>query len=732
MPIFESSDQMRQHIRNMMKKLISILLLTTLIFGCSGNDKKGMSEFDRSVTLLDEFKFSEAETAFQKLGEMNPTRPIGLLGKAESEERQIRYFDALHYYMTIDDADSALSGSFVGATRVLLRLGLYDDALKEAGLFVQRFPDNPDSHGWLARVCMWAENYARAKTEADKMVDAGGKQNVAEIIKAQASFQMGAFDSSKVQLARGFEMADESPEFFEAVAEYFEFADQADSSIKYSRLSVEAGSALPQFQMEHFHRALRLGWFDEARSVIEGLKAAGAPDTVTVGLKIFYYQGRGDVIEARNTATAYSAIVGHSMSTSYYEMMVRGATGESTPVRQEIMYMQSTMQKENYWARFQEFLNYRILVFMDTQDDEFTTLAGLDGLRGEFGNRMDVRLGRVHLLYRTGQFPEGDKQAELLIKYHQKSPLWMKSLGDLFTRTDVKRYAKAEASYRASLESDSMYLPAFTQFVEMYLGLDQPKKSLKIFEEFPQFEVRFPSAVELKALCQIEAGSVEQGMSTLKTHLSRYHSDYRLCRRVYTAMDEAGELGAMKELAASLTSENPGDFDAYDTSGAYNTAMRMVELNPDDPRGRARLAYVQHMQGNSDPAREELERLIIEYRDDAEVNLWLSRLLADEGEDLQRASNLARRANFSAFMPYRNWMNLCYVYDAYGRSDLCRGEAAKSSRKFKDRPLPYYWMGIAAHREGKSEVSENLNKAIERGLRGDELVKAKTILAAIK
>ncbi|MEW5993850.1 MAG: hypothetical protein AB1744_05575, partial [Candidatus Zixiibacteriota bacterium] len=110
-------------------------------------------------------------------------------------------------------------------------------------------------------------------------------------------------------------------------------------------------------------------------------------------------------------------------------------------------------------------------------------------------------------------------------------------------------------------------------------------------------------------------------------------------------------------------------------------------------------------------------------------NYYFSRILATEQTDLNRASNLARRAVFDSRHDLKVWMNLCYVYYQAGRYDLSRGEAGKATHKYATAPEPYFRLGMAMHKEGKEGARENLEKAIELGLRGDHLETARQTLA---
>ncbi|MDF1545182.1 MAG: tetratricopeptide repeat protein [bacterium] len=727
-----------------MKNYVLTLVAISLIIGCSG--EKGHqygSKFQQGVDLLNEFKFENARTAFQDLAESQPGSPVGLYGHALTEEGQLKYLDALHLYMSINEVDSVLPESFEGACRVMLRMGMIDDAFIESALFLRKFPDDPRSHYWLAKVSLDGGTYARARTECDRMIEHGGDKGVASLIKARAHFLEGSFDSAAVYLEKGLASVNKSPQHLMAAADYYETADMTDSATYYSREFVTASEDRPDANLEHFHRLLRLGQFSEARSLIYRLEEKGAGEIVVAGLWLFYYRGEETPVKARNAGTIYRTLVRDCMSSSFYEFLVRGVMDEGVPVEEEVMWMENIMAKEGYNARFQALLKHQIVIYMSTLKFELRTLADLGNVRGEFRNRMDTKLSEAHLLYRTGQWDEGDRKTDILVSAHKKQPIWESHLGDLFALHDVKLYDKAVRAYEAALETDQWYRPAFVNYVEMYLRIDQPDKALALFEKYPHFETKFESILALKGLVQVRAALEEEGVETIGEQLSKIHNDFRISARAYQALDESGNLVTMKKLAQLLQAASPNNpdaqllawdiyFDCYDSSAALEAAEKAVTLEPQSVSAAAKRAFSYHLTGETDRGRTELENLIAENREEPDVNLYLSWLLADQGVDLQRASNLARKSNFNSFMQYRNWMNLCYVYVKYGRSDLARGEASKSSRKFKDRPLPFYWLGVATHLENKDGAAENLVKAIDLGLRGNELKEANKILVSLR
>jgi tetratricopeptide (TPR) repeat protein len=203
-----------------------------------------------------------------------------------------------------------------------------------------------------------------------------------------------------------------------------------------------------------------------------------------------------------------------------------------------------------------------------------------------------------------------------------------------------------------------------------------------------------------------------------------------------------GDAGAIEEIITLVQQLNESDADALlmavdyysdrkDFAKALPLAEKAHQLETGYLTAQVAHAYAQYGSGVKQQAMETLDSLLTVDQDNARTNYTLSKILVQEGIDLPRASNLARRAVFSSFMGYDEWMNLCHAYYRSDRLDLCRGEASKASRKFEDRPGPYFWMGMVQHREKDQGAKGNLQKAIDLGLTGDELTQAREILAKL-
>ncbi len=157
-------------------------------------------------------------------------------------------------------------------------------------------------------------------------------------------------------------------------------------------------------------------------------------------------------------------------------------------------------------------------------------------------------------------------------------------------------------------------------------------------------------------------------------------------------------------------------------------SLKAFELNNKNYDAKVINAFANYKTGQVQSAEQILDTIIIEDRYNSKANMYLAQLLTTEGRDYQKASNLARKAISFSQYGYDEWMTLCFAYYQMGRYDLCLGEATKSSHKYKEFPLPFYWLGLSQFEQDKDGAKENLTKALELGLSGEQLKLANEVL----
>ncbi len=723
-----------------MRKCLIIGLLSLAAFGCSKSPEERIFDlFQTGTRQVDRYEFDAALATFKKIGEINPSTPLGHYGSGLVFERQLQYYDALHVYMSITNSSPSFAPAFAGAWRLFTRLEQWNDAVQMAAEYSRLLPEDPEARLVLARALMNIQQYGRARQEVDKAVGLGADRSLAALAKAQAYSFEHQTDSAEVALQTAMSTFSESPVFYALAADYFEAAGLIDSAVSLGRASVESASNDFDLIVAQFYRALRHNYFFEARQVIRRLKEQGAGELVTTGLEMFYYLARENQTHARHACDTYRGIAIYSISTLTYDIVIRGRQLDMFTGSRNIGAINRIMQTNHYDPEFQEYMKYFLAVLFAGYFDDLDGLKQLRTVSSAFLNRKEIRLSTAYCLYRTGQHEEYEQLMSLLSKYHSTQPDWLTGMADIYGDRFVRRYDSAGQYYRTALQKDRWYRPAFENAVDMYRRLKEPKKALKMFDAYPYFEQRYPEIALLKALCLVEQGDIQQGVDLFEQKFPHVRGDLVRFEEITSLLDKRNRQEERTKLYRRLSRINADNAEALvlaaefesdraDFQAALNLAEKAQSLESDYVAASVQKARALYGLGKRSEAFEIFERNLVEARFNVDNNHYFSRILATEQVEPKRAANLARRALFDSGHELKVWMNLSYVYFQIGRYDLSRGEAIKARNSHKEEPEPFFRIGMAMFMEEKEEARESLEKAIELGLKGEYLEIARQTL----
>lgn len=723
-----------------MRKCLIIGLLSLAAFGCSKSPEERIFDlFQTGTRQVDRYEFDAALATFKKIGEINPSTPLGHYGFGLVFERQLQYYDALHVYMSITNSSPSFAPAFVGAWRLFTRLEQWNDAVQMAAEYSRLLPEDPEARLILARALMNIQQYGRARQEVDKAVELGADPSLAALVKARAYSLAHQLDSAQVALQTATSTFRESPAFYALAADYFEAAGLIDSAVSLGRASVESASNDFDLIVAQFYRALRHNYFFEARQVIRRLKEQGAGELVTTGLEMFYYLARENQTHARHACDTYQGIAIYSISALTYDIVVRGKQLDMFTGSRNIGAINRIMQTNHYDPEFQEYMKYFLAVLFAGYFDDLDGLKQLRTVSSAFFNRKEIRLSTAYCLYRTGQHEEYEQLMSLLSKYHSTQPDWLTGMADIYGDRFVRRYDSAGQYYRTALQKDRWYRPAFENAVDMYRRLKEPKKALKMFDAYPYFEQHYPEIALLKALCLVEQGDIQQGVDLFEQKFPHVRGDLARFEEITSLLDKRNRQEERTKLYRRLSRINADNAEALvlaaefesdraDFQAALNLAEKAQSLESDYVAASAQKARALYGLGKRSEAFEIFERNLVKAEFNVDNNHYFSRILATEQVEPKRAANLARRALFDSGHDLKVWMNLSYVYFQIGRYDLSRGEAIKARNSHKEEPEPFFRIGMAMFMEEKEEARENLEKAIELGLKGEYLEIARQTL----
>jgi tetratricopeptide (TPR) repeat protein len=723
-----------------MRKCLVIGLLSLAAFGCSKSPGEKISSlFQTGTQQVDRYEFDAALANFKEIGGIDPSTPLGYYGSGLVSERQWQYYDALHVYMSITNNSPSFAPAFAGAWRIFTHLKEWDDAAQMAVEYSRLLPDDPEARLILAKALMNIQQYGRAQQEVDKAVELGADRGLAALAKARVYSLNHQTDSAEIALQTAMSTFRESPAFYAGAADYFEAAGLIDSAISLGRVSIKSAGNDFDLMVAQFYRALRHNYFFEARRVIRRLKEQGATELVTTGLEMFYHLAGENQPFARRACDNYVKTNPLSISALTYDLVVRGEQSDMFTGLQNISAIAKIMQFDHYDSEFQEYMKYFLAVLFAGYFDDPDGLKQLKTVSSAFVNRKEVRLRTAYCLYRTGQHEEYEQLMALLSKYHSAQPDWLTGIADIYGDFFVRQYDSANYYYRTALKKDRWYRPAFKNAVDMYRRLKQPKKALELFGTYPYFEERYPEFAVLKALCLVEHGDIQQGVDLFEQKFPRVRGDLARFEEMTSLLDKRDRQEERTKLYRLLSQINANNADALvlaarfesdraDFQTSLNLAEKALSFEPDYVTASAQKAWALYGLEKRSEAFEIFESNLVEAQFNVDNNCYLSQILATEQKDPERAANLARQALYDSGHDLKVWMNLCYVYFQIGRYDLLRGEALKASHSHQDEPEPFFWIGMAMFMEKKEEARENLEKAIELGLRGKNLEIARQTL----
>jgi len=282
----------------------------------------------------------------------------------------------------------------------------------------------------------------------------------------------------------------------------------------------------------------------------------------------------------------------------------------------------------------------------------------------------------------------------------------------------------------------------FQNMMANYRKTSDAKSAMEKFDKYQFLVDRFPILKLEKAEFLMRSSKISEGITLLKENLKFVSGDVTPIRNIIRYLESIDKQSDVEKVLEIMLEHNSRNIEAILLAASYfegqskfeklqALATRAVEIDKDFYLPQVYLARSNYELGDKAKAIEKLTEIALQYKKDPTANLLLSKVLTIDGKDHNEASNFARIAHYSSFMSYETWMNLCNAYFQAGRVDLCRGEAFKMSRKFKESPGPFFWIGYAMYEEGKPEAKANLEKAIKLGLSGEKLATAKDLISKL-
>lgn len=721
-----------------MKKLLVISILAALMAGCSQTSEDKLESLNATAQAqIDEYKFEAARATIEEIGEVDPGSLSIPYYRGLILERQLCYLDAAHEYMFIGSIDPEYTPALEGMCRSFSNIGEYTYAVRAGSELVKLHPGDPAMRLIFADALTGFGQYRAVERELLAAAKMGASENVIKLKLARVLHLRGEIDSAGVARREALKDIPESAESLRSAADLYEAVGQIDSSIAFSRRALEAAPNDHENVLDHFRRCTRLNYLYDALLTIDAITESDGGEFARTGMLIEYYRAAGLHLDTRRAANVYRALTNHSLMSVVFDIAARAEGYDLTSSTTDLATVKSMIKRGDYLPEFKEYMSYLLvvripLILMDLED-----LKTMRELPNKYANGVDVKTRVARLMHRTGDFDGYKEFVALLEEYHRSEPEWLTGIANVNADIGVRKYDQAERLYTRALEINRWYLPAFEKMTAMFRTLHQYSDAMAVFENNPHFERTYPLIRLNKALILAESNQFEEALAILTDNYMLAIGDLSFLREFLDIAASKGNTEVVRIVSDLLIAQESapralqlaavwacqlGDYQqGLDLSGR---ALAIEDFAP----SYATKAWALHGLDRKDEAYELFEENRVKDRNNAVNNQYYSYLLASDGVDLDKASNIAREALFGSYSDFEMWMNLCFVYYQAGRYDLCRGEASKAARNHQKRPEPSYWLGMAMAKEGNEAARENFQKAIMLGLVGDKLEEAQEMV----
>ncbi|MDH3891422.1 MAG: hypothetical protein OEV49_10090 [candidate division Zixibacteria bacterium] len=721
-----------------MKKVLVVSILAALMAGCSQTPQEKLESLHaRVMTQIDEYSFESAQATIEEIGMVDPGSILIPYSRGLILERQLCYQDAAHEYMLVATVDAEYGPALEGLCRSFSYLGEYNFAVKAAADFVTLQPDDPNRRLMSAEALIGVGQSRAAEREISNAANLGAHPAVIDLTTARLLHLRYEVDTAAAIRRQAMKDIPETVESLVSAADLCETVGLIDSSIVFSRRALDLASDDHDILLSHFYRCIRLRYLHDARLAIAQMEAKGCGEIVRAGMLLRYYRAAGKHAQARRASDDYRRLTENSLMSITIDIKARSESYDLVSAGSDLEATRSHITNRGYLPAFEKYMNYSLLIQSPVSLAGVENVQFLQELPSEYANTLEVKTRLAFLMQRTGDFDGYKEFVTLLEDYHRSQPDWLTGIADVNADPVCRKYDQAERLYTKSLEINRWYRPAFDNMVAMYRGLQQHSEALALFEEYPQFEQTYPMIRMNKAVILAENKQFDQALNILTDNFALVKGDLSPALELLDIAEWTGQLEKIGPVLELLEAQD-SDPNALQLAavwacklGNYQQALdlsdRALSLE-EDVDSYAIRAWALHGLERKNEAWELFEENRTRDRDNLATNHYYSRLLAGDGIDLDRASNIAREALSDSYAALEVWMNLCFVNYQAGRYDLCRGEALKASHTYTDRPEPFYWLGLAMEAEGKDQAKENLQKAIMLGLTGEKLAKAQELV----
>jgi hypothetical protein len=687
---------------------------------------------------MDGYRFDEADSLFTALTLKDSTSPRAYFLAGENKEHQLLLWDALDLYLKALSLDAKFSPAYGGMSRVFGRLNSPVLAADAARTFAQLTETDVDL--WMASASAYidAGQFTEAQNSIAQAEKAGLSADAVTLLKARMEFLRHNYAAAESAAA----LAVNSTAGRRALADFLESHGYADSATSISRaLFKEDGSHAAL--MDYFFRALRNGYWYDARHAIAEMKKRDKSGVLAQAASVLYLDGSGDYAGGREAAQELKELRPLALSTYAYLIQVGSRTANLTmsgEAGEELMAVIDFRQKHPILRQYALYKRMIPRIRLMAPPAAIITLDTVTMI--PMRSEVDFQAWYAYALELMGPFGgTGDSLPsfeEFTTAWGGHPAMWTAFAATRMGFSPVAA-AKAETILVSILQRDAHFKPAFDSLYALYGFMSEFGKRAAIFEKYPHFVEHYPVEGMQQAIALAAVDRKDEAVAIAEKVLPMVKGCSSLLGDLTQIMVHRGEAMAAMALVEKALAMDKKNVDLLtlaarvacdngDCKRGLEYAEEGLESEPENRRLIAERGRGMFDSGDQEGGLKVLDEQENSGKGTSESLLYLSRRMAILNKDPNRAQDLARQAMITAPLSQRASINLAYVYLATGRYDLGRGAAKSAANLYLNDPEAYYLLGKAMYLEKKPEAKENLLKAVQFGIKGDALQDTQAML----
>jgi tetratricopeptide (TPR) repeat protein len=728
---------------NRLTSLAIFSLVLTLAASCAkGPGGESGGPYSDAMKAVEESRFDAADSLLAELAKSDSAGYYTTYGQGVSYEHQLLFCDALQSYLLTVSRFPDSGAALAGLSRMFAVLDDPDEAVVAAHRWSEAEKGNNEARFRLIRSQIEASAYPLAEQSLEDARKVGLDKNVGDLLQARLqviSHQDGAAAKSATQAQTE---GSESPDFLLALADYYDERGQVDSAVLAGTKSYEMTHDV-FYGYLNFRRCLKHRYFTAARAFINDIAKDGRGKVPSTAALLEYKVAADDRAQLSRVIDVLTRLRPERYTPLFLGTAARECIGDMNMAHQCAIEIQALYSQDGVYPPFRGFLrwygfNQAYNRWPYPPPDVMGFLDSLKGWREALPRFQAMAAGA---LLQDTLIATFHKRGDSLIAANAENLNWLTTLGFTFSEAAIGRQLGNKA-FGVVLARDPQALAARCGLIDNALVEFKYDEALTIMAADPTFIDRCPDYGLQKALCEVMLGKTAEAVASFERSYPSVRGEISRVEPIALALVRQGKTSEALQVVTRCLELCPKDADACLLAsdvqyklGSYQLSLDQAEkglqLEPEHACLKSYKARALYALGQKEEGKKLLSDLLAKSPSDPDASMVLSRIMADENADPERAQNLARQAQAFGRISSRPTINLAYVYTKIGRYDLAMGAAQEATVIYPNDPEAYYYLGMSLFNAKRPGAKENLQKGISFGLMGEQLKTARETLNKI-